>query len=203
MADFGGNERLLRRRHHSPIAVDDRLLVNAGGRRGAGLVALALQTGKTLWQATDDAASYSSPTLVTRQGKTRVLFVTRLNALLVDPENGNVVARYPFGRTGPTVNAATPLVFDDYAFLTASYRVGAALLRFEGDAWTPVWANDDSLSSQYNTPVYADGYLYGIHGREDVGPADLRCVEAKTGRVAWSEEGFGVAHLTAAGTTVC
>jgi outer membrane protein assembly factor BamB len=192
--DFGGSDGYFGA-GTSPIVVGNRVLVNAGGRRGAGLVALALQTGETLWQATDDGASYSSPTLVTRGGQTRVLFVTRLNALLVDPQDGRVMARYPFGRSGPTVNAASPIVFDDYAFLTASYRVGAVLLKFAGDGWQQIWANDDSLSSQYNTPVELDGFLYGIHGREDLGPADLRCVEAATGRVRWSEPGFGVAHL--------
>ncbi len=123
------------------------------------------------------------------------MFVTRLNALLIDPQDGRVVARHPFGRTGPTVNAATPIVFDDQVFLTASYRVGAMLLRVRADEWSPVWTNDESMSSQYNTPIYADGHLYGIHGREDIGPADLRCIEATTGRVTWSEDGFGVAHL--------
>ena len=194
MADFGGSDGYFGA-GSSPIVVDDRVLINAGGRRGGGLVALGLETGKTLWQATDDAASYSSPTLVTRPGGSRVLFVTRMNALLIDPQRGTVVASHSFGRSGPTVNAATPLVFGDFAFLTASYRVGATLLRVEGDTWKEIWANDDSLSSQYNTPIYSDGYLYGIHGREDLGPADLRCIEAETGRVAWNEPGFGVAHL--------
>jgi len=43
------------------------------------------------------------------------------------------------------------------------------------------------------------GYLYGIHGREDVGQAELRCVDAATGKVAWSVPGFGVAHLIRVG----
>jgi outer membrane protein assembly factor BamB len=114
---------------------------------------------------------------------------------MVDPADGTVLARRRFGRSGPTVNAASPLVFGDYAFLTASYQVGAVLLRLGNDQWETVWANDDTLSSQYNTPVEADGFLYGIHGREDLGVAELRCVEAATGRVTWNEPGFGVAHL--------
>jgi hypothetical protein len=111
-------------------------------------------------------------------------------------DTGQVLFSTPFGRRGPTVNAATPLVFDDYVFTTASYGVGAQLLQMQdaGQVRT-VWANDTSLSSQYPTPVYHKGYLYGIHGREDVGTAALRCVEAKTGRVAWSQENFGMAHL--------
>ena len=40
-------------------------------------------------------------------------------------------------------------------------------------------------------------YLYGVHGRADVGTAILRCVEWKTGTVKWSEPKFGVASLIA------
>ena len=65
-----------------------------------------------------------------------------------------------------------------------------------------MWANDDSLSSQYNTAVESRGYLYGIHGREDSSPASLRCVELATGKVKWSEDGFGVAHAILAGDKI-
>lgn len=183
----------------SPIIVDGRLLVNVGGRDDAGLVALAPETGKTLWKATSERASYSSPIEIRTNEKPLCLFVTRLNAIAVVPGRGEVVFRSPFGRTGPTVNAATPIVFDNHLFLTASYGIGAKLLRIDGSRIVELWANDDSMSSQYNTPVFHDGFLYGIHGREDVGAADLRCVAAKTGKVQWSVDGFGVAHLIRAG----
>src|SRR5690606_23818289 len=130
----------------TPLVVGDQVLVNAGGRGGAGLVALDLQTGNTRWKSTDEAASYAAPTLVPGSQPPRVLFVTRLSALLVDPRDGRVLAKRPFGRSGPTVNAATPIVFDRYVFLTANYQVGAALLRLDGDRWEEVWSNDDSLS---------------------------------------------------------
>ena len=55
------------------------------------------------------------------------------------------------------------------------------------------------MSSQYNTPIYHQRHLFGIHGREDVGRGELRCIEAETGRVAWSKRDFGVANLNLAG----
>jgi hypothetical protein len=124
--------------------------------------------------------------------------VTRLNALAVDPETGKVELLTPFGKRGPTVNAATPLVVGDQIFLSASYGIGAQLVRFAGRSAKTVWANDDTLSSQYATAVEHDGFLYGCHGREDAGPADFRCVELKAGSVRWSQPGFGVAHVIGA-----
>jgi hypothetical protein len=51
------------------------------------------------------------------------------------------------------------------------------------------------MSSQYSTCVYRDGLLYGIHGREDVPPSELRCVAALDGTVRWAVPNFGVGHL--------
>ena len=95
---------------------------------------------------------------------------------------------------GPTVNAATPLVFGGKLFVTSSYGVGARFSSLDSAAKS-LWANDNTLSSQYSTPVEQNGFLYGTHGREDIGVADLRCVEAATGKVRWTKAGTGVANL--------
>jgi outer membrane protein assembly factor BamB len=178
----------------SPVVVDNRVLVNAGGRPKAGIVALALDTGKTVWQTGEDDASYSAPTVVAREKQSIAIFVTRLHCVAVDPASGKELFRFPFGKRGPTVNAATPLVVDGQLFLTASYGIGAVLRDWKGAAPVELWANDDTMSSQYSTPVAYQGYLYGTHGREDIGQAEFRCIEAKSGKVAWSEPGFGVAN---------
>ena len=178
----------------SPIIVGGKLLVNVGGN-GAGIVALDPATGQTLWKGTDEAASYSSPAAIKIGDREQALFITRYNCVLADPQSGKATTLLPFGKRGPTVNAAVPLVFGGTVFLTASYGVGAVAARLEGTATKNVWANDDSLSSQYSTPVEQGGFLFGIHGREDIPPADLRCVEAATGKVRWSQSNYGVAHL--------
>ena len=179
----------------TPIAEQDRLLVNVGGYRGAGIVAIDAERGTTLWKATDEGASYSAPVATTIGNTRHVVFVTRYHTISIDPENGHVHFRFPFGQRGPTVNAATPLVLGNLIFTTASYGVGAKLTRFTANGEKEIWANDKSLSSQYNTPVPFHGYLYGTDGRADVGRASLRCVEMATGLVVWSVDNFGVAAI--------
>jgi outer membrane protein assembly factor BamB len=178
----------------TPILVGDRLLVNIGGRR-AGLAAFSVATGETLWTATDEAASYSSPTAVTLDDQPAVVFLTRMNTVAVDPSNGEVFFRFRFGQSGPTVNAATPLVFGDRLFVSSSYGVGARLARMRLDRTDTVWENDEVMSSQYTTCVYRDGYLYGSHGREDFRNGELRCVDTKTGRLLWRNAEVGVSHV--------
>ena len=46
----------------APVVDGDRLFVNIGSK-GAGVVALDCKTGKELWKATDDRASYATPTV--------------------------------------------------------------------------------------------------------------------------------------------
>ena len=179
----------------TPIAMGQVLLVNVGGDTDAGIVALSLETGETVWKKSNEQASYSAPTRAVLEGKEYALFVTRYNALAIAPETGEVRFRIPFGRRGPTVNAATPLVFDGQLFLSSSYNVGCVLARVDDATPAVVWKSDEVLSSQYNTAVYYKDHLYGIHGREDVGRAELRCVEVANGNVAWKVPDFGVAHL--------
>lgn len=177
----------------TPIVADEKLIVNVGGA-GAGLVAFDLETGKTIWKAADDDASYSSPAVGKIGDKNHVVFVTRLHTVSIDPRNGAERFRFPFGARGPTVNAATPLLWDNYLFVSASYNVGCQLWKIGDDSAKRVWGNDEVMSSQYTTCVYRDGYLYGSHGREDYRNGELRCIEAKTGKVRWSFADAGVAH---------
>ena len=182
----------------SPLPVGDRLLVNVGGD-GAGIVALSAETGKTLWQATDERASYSSPVLAKLRDQELAVFITRLNVVAVTPENGKEVFRMPFGARGPTVNAANPLVLDGRLFLSASYGVGATYVDVRAGEPKIVWESDDVMSSQYSTSVPRGDYLYGVDGRADFGPTRLRCFEARTGKVAWTEEDFGMASVILVG----
>jgi outer membrane protein assembly factor BamB len=183
----------------SPIVEGGLLLVNVGGKQGYGLVALDPNTGQNIWHGTDEQASYSSPVAATLNGQRDVVFVTRLNVVGVDPKTGAERFRFPFGARGPTVNAANPLVFGNRIFVTSNYGVGARLGEIGPSGVKTVWENDESFSSQYTTPVEHNGFLYGIHGRQDLGVAELRCIELATGKVKWAEEGFGTANLIGVG----
>lgn len=181
----------------SPLVMGKAVLVNVGAK-GAGVVGFDAATGKELWKATDDGASYSSPTSAEINGKPAAVFLTRTGLRALDPADGKSLYDFPWQPRDPnSVQAATPLVWKNEAFLTVSYATGGVLLALKGGTAEEVWSNDKSLSSQYSTPVRVGDYLYGTHGRADVGAAHLRCVEWKTGAVKWSEPKFGVASLIA------
>ena len=180
----------------SPIVEGDKILVNVGGdAQEAGIVAFALLDGRTLWKATAERASYSSPVAVTVGGVRHVIFVTRLSVVALDPDSGKVRFRFPFGRVGPTVTAATPVVFDGHLVVTASYGIGAVLAKIGSDQAEVLWRDPRILASQYTTCVEKEGCLFGIHGRQDGPRADLRCFDPRTRKVLWTEPSFGYATL--------
>jgi len=179
----------------TPILDSDRLILNLGAK-GAGIVAFDPATGKEVWKATDDAASYSSPVAVTIDGVRYVIFLTRAGIVFADPQTGVVRFSKPWrARIDASVNAATPVVVGDEAFFSAEYATGAILLKVSKEKTQEVWKKDRILSSHYNTPIHHAGHLYGIDGRQEGGAAQLRCVELQTGKILWAKERFGCASL--------
>ncbi|MDB6110026.1 MAG: outer rane biosis protein BamB [Pedosphaera sp.] len=183
----------------SPLVEGDALLLNIGGGNGAGIVAFDKATGKVLWKASNDEASYSSPIAATVNGQRYDCFFTRNGLVALDPGNGKIQFQYPWRPAmNASVSSATPLVIDDLIFLSASYGTGAILLRVKDNSVEKVWSADHVLSNHYATSVHRDGFLYGFDGRQEQG-CNLRCVELKTGKIRWKQEGFGAGTVTLAG----
>jgi outer membrane protein assembly factor BamB len=178
----------------APLVEGGKVLVNIGG-----IAAYDAKTGNVVWKATNDEASYSSPSVATINGARHAFFVTRTELVDLDPANGQVRFSFPFrSRSSASVNAATPLVAGNQVFISASYGTGAALLEVNGSEYKKIWANDDSMSNHYSTCVLRDGFLYGFHGRQEEGQA-LRCVQLRTGKVMWNVDGYGAGTVTLAG----
>jgi outer membrane protein assembly factor BamB len=186
----------------SPLVEANAVILNIGGD-GGGIVAFDKGAGKILWKATYDQPSYSSPVAATINNRRYLFVLTLANFVALDPSNGKVLFQYPFRPPiRSSVTAAAPVVVDDQVFLSASYSLGAVLLKITSDGPKKIWSGDDILSNHYATSICLNGFLYGIHGRTDPGfepAASLRCVELKTGKVRWQQNDFGAATLTLAG----
>jgi outer membrane protein assembly factor BamB len=182
----------------SPLVENGRVIANIGGKKG-GIVAFDAKTGKVLWTATSDAASYSSGVSATILKQRYAIFLTREGLVGLDPANGQVRFQRPWrARQAASVNAATPLVIGESIFISAEYGPGAGVLRFDGARLVDVWLSNDVLSNHYATSVYHQGQLYGFHGRQEFGPV-FRAVDFQTGKVLWTTQRFGAGSVTLAG----
>jgi len=182
----------------SPLVEGGRVIANVGGDK-AGIVAFEAKTGKVLWAATDDDASYSSGVAATIGGRRLGVFLTRDSLVGLDPASGMVQFQRRWrARIAASVNAATPIIVGDEIFVSAQYGPGAGVLRVNGSQLADVWTSDDVLSNHYATSVFYNGYLYGFHGRQEFGPS-FRAVEFQTGTVKWSQEQFRAGSVLLAG----
>lgn len=182
----------------APLVVAERVLVNVGGE-GAGVVAFDVKTGKESWKSSSQRASYASPVRAKIGGVDQAIFFTRNGLLSLDPETGK--ERYSLrwrARIDASVNAASPVILGERIFLSSSYNTGAILLDAGADGVKEVWNSDRVLSCHFNTPVAVGEQLYGVDGRQEEG-ARLRCIDWKTGKIRWTEEGFGCGSVIAAG----
>ncbi|HEX8283444.1 MAG TPA: PQQ-binding-like beta-propeller repeat protein [Pyrinomonadaceae bacterium] len=179
----------------SPLVVDDKVIVIPGGSNGKSVVAYNARTGAPVWGALNDAASYTSPMLVTLAGRRQILAVTARNVAGLAPEDGKVLWVFPWANS-IGVNVAQPIVAGANRFFVSSgYGKGAALVEV-ADAGgklsaAPVWERA-SMKNKFNSSVLHDGHVYGL----DEGM--LTCVELETGQQKWKARGYGYGQVVLA-----
>jgi outer membrane protein assembly factor BamB len=182
----------------SPLVEGGRVIANIGGKK-AGIIAFDAKSGKVVWTATTDAASYSSGVAATILGNRYAVFFTRAGLVGLDPASGQVRFQRPWrARQAASVNAATPIVVGNTIFVSAEYGPGAGALQFDGSKFADLWLSDEVLSNHYATSVFHEGTLYGFHGRQEFGPV-FRAVDLQSGKVLWSTDRFGAGSVTLAG----
>ncbi len=167
---------------------------------GSGVVGFDKRTGEVRYRFSDELASYSSPTLATI-GDRRWGFVFARGGLIgFDPATGTQDFHFPWrSKLRESVNASNPVVNGDEVLISETYGPGAALLRVRPGGCEVVWRDDPTkrrriLQSHWTTPIVHDGFVYACSGRH-IDDAEVRCIEWKSGRVAWAHPGLGRSSL--------
>lgn len=191
--EFGGKE-LMWGNAASPVIVDDLVIV-VGGGDGHGIIAFDKNTGKPVWGKTDEKFTHATPTLATIAGVKQLICFMQSGLVSVEPKSGEVL--WKFAHEYKTSTAASPVVGGkngDVVYCSAGYGVGAAACRVsnKGGKWTAteLWSTPGKNLSHWSTPVCVDGYIYGLFGHNK-GDGPLACLDIETGKVQWSEPGFG------------
>jgi outer membrane protein assembly factor BamB len=177
----------------SPLVEGELLLVDVGGRDGAGIVAFNKKTGKEIWRSFDDTAGYSAPIAITVGGVRQVLVFTAQHVVALSPGDGSVLWKISW-KTSYNVNAASPVFIPPNRFFVSSgYDVGGAVYEIDvdGDRITvdQVWKNRE-MKNQFSSSILVEDHLYGFDDKT------LKCVDAESGERRWRESGFGHGSLT-------
>jgi outer membrane protein assembly factor BamB len=175
----------------SPLVVDGRVVVIAGGSGGRRLVAYDAATGERAWSSGEGSASYSSPMLATLAGRRQVVVLNAASVSGHDPATGAVLWEQPFPREQP--NVALPLVLGpDRLLVSAGYGVGSKAYRLAetggGVAASLEWESP-RLKSKFANLVLHAGYVYGL----DDGV--LTCLDPANGERRWKAGRHGHGQL--------
>lgn len=169
----------------SPLVYDGKVIVDVGGPN-ASTVAFDKNSGDVVWKSGNDKAGYSSPILLPVGGKPRIAMFNEYGLVLFDPSSGAQTGRFRW-ETSYGVNAATPIVIGDgMVFISSGYGKGSAMLRVSDGSVDEVWANNE-LQSQFSTPVYSKGVIFGY----DTGKKRFKALNARTGEVYWETGDYG------------
>jgi outer membrane protein assembly factor BamB len=176
----------------APLVDGQRLLVLAGGKNKAGVMALDKTSGRELWRALEcPDPGYSAPVIVERGGVRQLLVWCPTGLHALDPATGKVYwsepAEVKMGHSiaSPIFDPQRGLVFVTSFFngplmvqLDGSQPV--ARLLWKGKSTSELPRNTQGLHGLMATPVFLDGYLYGVCSY-----GHLRCLDALTGRRIW------------------
>jgi len=168
----------------APVVLDDVLVVEIGAGEGKSVAGFASSDGKKLWSVGDDEINYHSPIVATLGGKRQVVAVGSKTLQGLDAASGEVLWSYEHGGDERAMGGGTiiPVPADDGRFFLVNKIDSSVMLQVDaskkGYEIRELWSNN-SIKSTYVTPVYNDGYLYGISGRI------LTCVDAATGETKW------------------
>jgi outer membrane protein assembly factor BamB len=187
----------------SGVIDGDRIVLPVGNTNGASLVCFDKLTGKVIWKSGQDEAAYSSFMLGTLGGVRQVVAFTADSLLGADLQDGRILWRVPL-KTAAKRHAASPVIVGQQV-LVNSHTIG--LLCYDirkSEANTPgnkpafeaavAWENKD-LKINLATPVVVGNQLYCQGANRD-----YVCVDLKSGKLLWSQMGFGLGRKDYAST---
>ncbi len=198
-ADFGNAPKPGWQFCESPLVDGDKLIVVPGSHEAV-VAALNKKTGDVLWKTAvalpgkgHDTAGYTGVVVSNAAGIRQYVTLVGKGAIGVDAQSGKLLWHYNRVANGTAV-IPTPLVWDDYVFVSSGYGTGAALLKIAkgaGDNGSPIVAeeqyflNASTFQNHHGGMVRIGDHIYAGKGHNNGFPI---CLEWKTGKVVWEKE---------------
>ncbi len=176
-------------RSGSPLVLGDVVVVQGGGPRADGPVALVAydrSTGERRWTAGDDQISYVSPSLFVLGGREFLVAVTESQVIGFDPATREEAWRFPWpGHSNSDATCTQAVVIGPKRlFISKGYGIGCAAFDVEpgaDGAWTvkEAWRNKAGMKTKFTNVAFHDGHLYGLSD------GILECLRGSDGKRMW------------------
>jgi outer membrane protein assembly factor BamB len=172
----------------SPLVDGDHLICTPGGKQGT-LAALDKKTGIVVWRSegVTDGAAYGSPVPADLGGRHQFIQLTEKSVFGVAADTGKLLWRA--ARQGQTAVVPTPIVHDNFVYVTSGYGVGCDLFKIDVSTSEfkaeKVYANKVMVNHHGGVILY-QGNLYGY---SDSG--GWTCQRMSDGKALWQSGALG------------
>lgn len=166
----------------SPLVTDGLCIVHLGTQKKGEVLALNLATGAEKWKWSGDGPSYSSPSIMTIEGKKHIILLTEDKLIALDMADGKLLWQVQAVPQQRFYNCTSPYIDGQMIYFTGQGTgTKAVKVSKEGEYFVPkeIWSNPD-VGAKWNTPVLRDGFLYGFTDQRRI-----YCIDAATGKTAW------------------
>jgi len=182
----------------SPLIVDDKVVVSAGGENGKSLFAYDTASGEPVWSGGNSRAGYSSARLAKLHGETQILIFNQDGLAAHSPQNGSVAWEFDWGVPYPHVSMPVSLP-GNRVLLSLGYGKGSKLLQvdFDGGVFsaTELWKSI-RMKAKFTNLVFHDGHIFGL----DDGM--FACIDAERGRRQWKDGRYGHGQILLRGSHI-
>ena len=166
----------------SPVVYGDWLILQPGGEKDSGVVAIERLTGKEVWRSLPDEAGYSTPIIIRAHDQDELVCWTPSHIRGLEARTGKLLWSFPYEITYG-VSIAKPIAHDGMIFV-AGYWHGSKAIRL-GDTPTNAelaWEENKFLRGLMSQPLYRDGHVYLLDKQYG-----LTCFELQTGKKRWDD----------------
>ena len=179
----------------SPLVDGDRVIVTPGHAEHF-MVALNARNGDVIWTTKaelegggHDGAGYTGAVISNGAGVKQYVSMVGKGAIGVSATDGKLLWHYN-KVANRTAVIPTPLVWDDYVFVSSGYQTGAALLKLSKDgsgvkAEEQYFLEHKQFQNHHGGMVRIGDYIYAGTGHNNGFPI---CIEWKTGKTVWNQD---------------
>lgn len=168
----------------SPIIIDGMCIIHAGKKDDGQVIAYDLTSGNEKWKLAGDGPAYSSPSVMTADGKKLLIVITEKNIMALGLTDGKLLWQIAAPPQQRFYNCVSPFI-DGQTIVYSGQGLGSKALKVEkqGDQFTTkeLWTNAE-VGAKWNTPILKDGFLYGFTDQKRI-----YCLNYSTGQTAWMD----------------
>ena len=171
----------------APLVEGELLIVCAGGKPDASVIAFDRRTGEERWKALPDRPAYSAPLVITAGGCRQLIVWTADFVNSLEPSTGKLYWQVPYKTTFDEAQVvASPVQHKDRLLCLAAWWKGSFMLKLDPDKpeASVLWKTPREPTTMVSTPLFQDDeHFYHLDNR-----GNLCCVEAATGKEVWKSD---------------